>query len=540
MTPADRDELRRTALLCAGTLALLVCAFPPVGVNAVTCVALAPWLVAIGRRESARLYRLSFALGAVFYLWSLAWIAPITAVGYVLLCLYLAGYFVAFAAAARAARRQLGIPLAFAAPVIWVALEYARSNLFTGFPWVLLGHAMADRLPSIQVASATGAYGVSFNMALVASVAATLLVRWQEGKRPLASSGLAALVWLVVLMMLQHYCVVQTAALTPEPQRGPVTCVVQANIPQSVKVEQDEVYDEMTLTVHSSMTRENAGKAELFIWPETMLPGFFNVKKDLQAELLTLSKDVGAPLLAGGVSVMIRAPDGRVLEADDYDPVQLIEDYDSGKLEFPQLNSAYLVDGEAGRIERYDKLHLVPFGEYIPLRKLLFFAGPIIPYEEGFRPGSEMKIFEHGGRRFAALICFEDTFPGLCRAFVNAGAEFLVNISNDGWFGGSWELDQHLAACVFRAVENGVGIVRATNTGISCLIEPNGEVTQLVRQGGSVKEVRGVSISRPALAGRPTFYRRHGDLFAVACAALSGGIVLASLGAWLVRRRRTV
>ena len=156
-----------TFLLCLGSLVILVLAFPPFKFHSVTCVALMPWLVAVGRPESRKLYWLSFGLGAGFYLFGLAWVARVTFLGYVLLSGYLGVYFVVFALIVRAAHLRGGVPPAFAAPFVWVGLEYARSALFTGFPWLLLGHSQAANPTLIQYAEFTGAYGVSFCVVLV-------------------------------------------------------------------------------------------------------------------------------------------------------------------------------------------------------------------------------------------------------------------------------------------------------------------------------------------------------------------------------------
>ena len=209
-------------------------------------------------------------------------------------------------------------------------------------------------------------------------------------------------------------------------------------------------------------------------------------------------------------------------------------------------NSGYLFrpDGPREPVERYDKLHLVPFGEYVPLDGLLWFVRQAVPYAKGFTSGERATLFEVAGHRFGVLICFEDVFPRVVRRFVvrpDGGADFLVNISNDGWFKGSHELDQHLAMTTFRAIEFRTGIVRCTNTGISCVIAPDGRIQTMVRgSDGRAKEVRGVAIARVRLRTGLTFYARHGDMLARVCLALAAlaflvGAVVPVVG-WLWAR----
>jgi apolipoprotein N-acyltransferase len=202
------------------------------------------------------------------------------------------------------------------------------------------------------------------------------------------------------------------------------------------------------------------------------------------------------------------------------------------------LNSAYLfrADTPAERPTdlafRYDKNHLVPFGEYVPLKEWLGFLGQVVPFPKGFTPGPRPNLMEAGGRRFGILICFEDAFPRLVRRYVNRpegrGAEFLVNISNDGWFRGSHELDQHWSLCVFRAIEFRIGIVRSVNSGISGIIHPTGRVQARVTDArGRFKLVEGTAVGRVHLREGLTVYARIGDVFALVC-LLFGALALAA------------
>jgi len=208
-------------------------------------------------------------------------------------------------------------------------------------------------------------------------------------------------------------------------------------------------------------------------------------------------------------------------------------------------NSAYLFrpGGQGGPMERYDKIHLVPFGEYVPLDEYLAFLLVAVPYRKGFQPGRRAVLMEVAGSRFGVLICFEDVFPRLVRRFVvrqdGGGADFLINISNDGWFKGSHELDQHLAMCRLRAVEFRTGIVRCCNTGISAIIDPDGSIQTIVRdERGRRKNVHGAAIGRVRLRAELTFYARHGDLLGQGCLAITAVAFLAAVLPPLLARLR--
>jgi apolipoprotein N-acyltransferase len=240
----------------------------------------------------------------------------------------------------------------------------------------------------------------------------------------------------------------------------------------------------------------------LIVWPEAATPFFFANDRDFRARLLLLARDVDRPLLFGSPSYT-REGDQDIM-----------------------YNSAFLVGSEATVLGRYDKIHLVPFGEYIPLRRVLVFLDKLVEGIGDFRSGETYTVMAVPQGRFAVLICFEVIFPDLVRHFVRQGAQFLVNITNDAWFGYSPASYQHLSMVVFRAVENRLPIVRAANTGISAVIEPTGE---LVEQTNLFERtwIKGRII--PA-AGLTTFYTRWGDLFAYGCwvvtvAAMAWGIL---------------
>jgi len=293
------------------------------------------------------------------------------------------------------------------------------------------------------------------------------------------------------------------AALRPAPGTGTVPVgIVQGNIDQAIKW--DKTTRLATLEIYARLTRQVAPGSRLVVWPEAAVPAYLSYEPGVSEWLTRLAGEVGTPLLVGAL-------DAR---------------QDGAATQF--LNSAFLVRAE-GLQRRYDKIHLVPFGEYVPLRGLLFFVEAIAAEIGDFTPGRDRVVFPLEGAPFGTVICYEVIFPDLFRGFVREGARLMVNITNDAWFGESSGPIQHLTMVPLRAVENGVAVVRAANTGVSALVGPDGRIGPelgLSRRGF-------LRVEAP-LAGRPTFYTRFGDLFGYSCAA----VTLAALAARAVAGRR--
>jgi apolipoprotein N-acyltransferase len=302
--------------------------------------------------------------------------------------------------------------------------------------------------------------------------------------------------------------------------------VVQGNIPQDEKW--DRKFRQAILARYEKLTVEaTAFKPDLVVWPETSVPAFIELDPNVSGRIEALARSLNLPVLVGAPRSEASGPN---------------EVY---------YNSAVLF-GRAGKfVARYDKLHLVPFGEYVPFKKLLSFVERFAPSPIGdFSGGKSSTVFSfflerhsddaYARRRlfknvkFSCLICFEDIFPELARDFVKRGAGFLVNITNDAWFGRTSAAYQHAQNSVFRAVENRVPVVRAANTGLSCIIDQKGEMIASVRSGGKELFVAGVAAGAITPARAFTFYNRYGDLFAYACLAYTAVFLLA--GAYLKNR----
>lgn len=480
---------------------LLVLAFPKADLWPVAFVALVPLLIALRGAEWRRAALLGFIAGVVFFVGSLYWVAP-TVVRYgglpwgaaagilLLLAAYLAIYFAGFGACV-AVLRHSGVAFVLSSAGLWVTFELLRSHLFTGFPWNLLGYSQHRNLPLIQIAALTGVYGVSFVLAGVnAAIADTLLSRdgWPRRFGSLATAGLltgGAFVY----------------GWIDRPQVGPPTiriALLQGNIPQDMKW--DPEFQRETLRIYQDLTLAQADfRPDLVVWPETAVP-FFLRHDPRRSAVERLAAKIGAPLLVG-------APDR------------------DGRLNSRYTVSAFLITPGNGITGKYDKIHLVPFGEYVPLRPILFFVNKVARGAIGdFTPGTDSTVLSSPAGKFGVSISYEIYFPSEVRRFVQNGAEFLVNITNDAWYGRTAAPYQHVAMTVFRAVENRRYLVRAANTGISAVVAPDGRI---IASSGLFERMAIRAAIAPSYG--LTLYARYGDVFAWGAASAVGIALLAVL-----------
>lgn len=429
-----------------------------------------------------------------------------------LLAVYLGAFVALYALSLAKLRAALPSLASLAAPFIWVALELLRTYLLSGLPWDLLGYSQYRWLPVIQIADVTGVYGLSFLIVLV-NVALADLVQWgldKAGGRPAPVPRSAPALALGALAATLGYGFTVIGRYEP-PDGGRALRVglVQANIDQAQKW--DKAYRQATLDRYIRLTGEAAGDTDLLIWPEAATPFLFEQEWPYRLEVTTLVQQLGVPLLFGSPALR-HFPDGRPY----------------------LLNSAYLLSREGEIRGRYDKRHLVPFGEYIPLKSsVLFFLDKLVEGIGDFEPGPGPTLLAmppngdgtapSGPARFGVAICYEVIFPDLVREAVAAGADFMVTITNDAWFGASAAPYQHFGMVVLRAVENRVAFARAANTGISGFIEPTGRIVEAT----PIFQERTVKGRLPLATGR-SFYTAHGDLFAYGCAIIAGIFLLAA------------
>jgi apolipoprotein N-acyltransferase len=500
--------------LAAGSGLVSALAFPPWDLGWLAYVGWAPLLVALQGVRPGRAGGLGYAAGLAFYLATVWWVVntmttygrmpvALSLVALALLAGILAGYTAGFAWLVALGRERLGLSdaaMPAVAAALWTALEFLRTYLFSGFPWALLGYTQHGQPTVRLLAAATGVYGVSAVVLLVNAALAAALAARPDGETgagrlrrllpplaavALAAAGTAGYAWGVW----------RDVADGPAVRVG----VLQGNIDQSVKW--DRGHQVRTLEIYERLARRVAAEGPaLIVWPETAVPFFLRHEPELGPRVQAFVAEIGTPMVIG-------SPDAGA----------------DGLL----YNSAFLL-GSDGKIRgRYDKRHLVPFGEYVPWPSVFFFLDKLVEGVGDFGRGERATVLADGGLRFGVTICYEAIFPAEVREFVRGGAEFLVNITNDAWFGRSGAPYQHLAMAAMRAVENGSYLVRSANTGVSAVIAPTGEIRS---QTPLFVEAAFVETVRPRRGETP--YTRYGDVLAWGCTIFLAGYSAAALRAW--------
>ena len=485
---------------------LLTLSYPNPGIGVLGWVALVPLIMAVFACEKrSQALRCGAITGLSFFGTSLLWMHYVHFLAWFFLIPIEAFFVMLFAllvfegrAISSALIRHLWIALA------WTATEWLRAEIpIFGMGWNLLAYTQSEYLPVIQFANLFGAFGLGFVMALVNALAFQIVsecgFRLGQGKwklvmfkmlpfsvvRPILFCGLAILTIIPAILI---YGSVQTGSQEPSGRQLRFS-VIQPNIPQAVKWD-PRAKDEIIRILQKLTELASYDQPDLMVWPEASFPGYVN--RDPDAVLVrSLVRRLDVPLLLG-------APHLR----DDHEA----------------YNSSYLMATDGNFIKRYDKQYLVPFGEYVPLQPVLGFLNPIAKSLgiSDFLSGTEATVFRlpGSGFPFSALICFEDTFLNVSRRFVKNGAALLVVMTNDAWFGASAAPFQHLQPSIFRAVENGVPLIRSANTGISAFISKEGRLLGQVRDAaGSPIFVPGYQTMALDVEPKPTFFKRGGWMF---------------------------
>jgi apolipoprotein N-acyltransferase len=557
-TPFATTPWGRLAL-CLASVVMLSLAYAPLKQFYFAWFALTPWLVVVSQARTKRAaFFWSWLTGILFFSINLWWIGYVTVPGAMALMLYMGMWFALVALVLRGAGifERTDAPGArpvhrtilslFAVAAVWVTAEWTWGNLFTGLPWLYIGHTQTPILAMCQIADFTSAYGVSFWVVLVNAWFAFLILHRLNPAR-LIGPGLLILILLAAILL---YGVFRMQQKTTYP--GPTVTVVQPNFPQDNSGSKGATYDEI-LDFHFSATRaalqslaQKHQSSDLVVWSETMMPelnelyrqymqGFVMPDKrnvgdfldSVHDQLGQLAHTFNTNLLVGGQTML---PDRQV----------------NGKPTWNRRNSAYLFDRMGRESEnRYDKIHLVPFGEFIPFEKscppLFDFFNLFNPYKgQGYtvQPGEQLTVFTlaPSGYRFVNAICFEDVDSTLmAREFAGPNktkrADFIVNLTNDGWFA-TPQMQQHLQLSVFRCIENRVPTARSVNTGISGFIDSVGRVHDSLPV-----HTTGTSTARLELDHRIAPYTHLGDLFAWLCVAATGATVLVGLRNGMKNRR---
>jgi apolipoprotein N-acyltransferase len=473
---------------------LLTAAFPPGHLAWVAWVALIPLLKAVEGASPSQSLKFGFISGLAHQMTLLYWIVFVlksygrldifvSTGAYLLLCFYLALYPALFAYAVSRLKKRRFSPILSAS--VWVGLEWVRAKALTGFPWCLLGYTQFEQLHLIQIADVVGVYGLSFLIVIInVQIYNLLFQRPLEGRKILIlETSLVALVLLITLGYGYQHLSRKKENRTSLPPLN--TALVQGNVDQSVKWHPD--YQKKTLQNYRRLTQSTlTTKPDLIVWPETAVPIFFQDGGDRTKEVVKIAKEAGAQLIFGSPAY------GRK----------------GGRLHF--FNRAYHLSPRGEVLGYYDKVHLVPFGEYIPLKRFFPFLHRLVQAAGDFVPGKDRPPFSVGTCSAGILICFEVIFPELARLRTVAGSQVLVNLTNDAWFGMSSAPYQHLSMAVFRAVENRRPLVRAANTGISAFIDPEGRI---IGQSELFVEKAMTRIITPVNDPK-TFYTRFGDIFA--------------------------
>ena len=494
--------------LAAASGVLLALSFPKFGHPAFGWIALAPLLLSLTLNISLlRAFALGLISGILYFAGTLYWMAGVMAVygglhplvaGLVnaAFVAYVALYPALFAVVMRRLMISHGTRALMAAPLVWTTTELGRAYLFTGFPWVLLGYSQATVLPVAQLASVLGVYGLS---ALVASVSAALVgVAVGRTWKPAATA-----VAMVAAVALWGSVRTRGGELTRIGQPIRVG-LIQGNVDQGQKW--DTARSAAIFEDYLNKTREAIGRgAALVIWPESSTPFRFEEDSAGAAQIRTLARQTRVSIIFGSDHVEWRV---------------------TGTSRLPEkaFNSAFLVrpDGTTGGV--YHKMHLVPWGEYVPLKDLLFFVGPLVEaIGTGFVQGDEATLLPVGGHPVSVAICYEVIYPDLVRRFVRGGSELLTTITNDAWFGRTSAPYQHFEQASIRAIEEGRYLVRSANTGVSGIVDPYGRVlerTEIYQPAVVVGDARLLTVA--------TVYSRAGDVFAYASAVATLVLVLFS------------
>lgn len=471
-------------ILCLSSAVLLALPFCNGKFWFLAWIGFIPLFILLENKTKTRAFLFSYFTGAIFWSLTIYWLIHVTLIGTAILVLYLALYFGIFGLFFVHFYRRFaaGFRLFAVTAGLWVILEYIRGALFTGFPWALLGYSQYLNLSVIQISDLTGAWGVSFLIIMVNVSVKEAIGCSRQSKKAFFLPAL-----ILILSLGYGYCRLNLRPPASSPQLVRVS-VVQGNIPQELKwnVASRDFIIKKYLDISRQASKDNP---DLIIWPEAALPVVLEEEPAYFSSVKDLARETKTALLLGAVT----ARDGFY------------------------YNSAVLVSAEGELQGRYNKLHLVPFGEYIPLRKVFTFLETVAPIGD-IEKGKGHTVFA-APAKFSALICFEDLFPEISRKFAKSGAGFLVNITNDAWYKKTSAALQHFQASVFRAVENRMPLVRCANTGISGFIGPDGKIISLIRdKWGRDIFVSGYDTQAiAASSGKLSFYSRFGDIFPAIC-----------------------
>lgn len=515
----DELFLRSGYLLSIITGILLAAAFPKINIAGFAWIAPALFIFAAQNKSRRQAFRIGYVGGLSFWLATLYWLLLMPAPGFSIL-----GWFALCAVLALFPATWLCLinisnskfqPNSWSARLlwslggaaVWVALEMVRARILGGFPWNFIGGSQFQMLPLIQIASVTGVYGISFLVvwtSLSFFSAAQMVFQKPSSRFSWQSEIILPFITVAAVFVFGEIKLQQS---TPPTSTLRIT-LVQPSVPETL------IWDESQNAVRFQQLLQLSetaltNKTDLIVWPESAVPE------------LTESNYVAIANLIRAHQVWL------IFNADDVVPRPNAKDeYDNDV-----FNAAFLFSPDGDWISTYHKQSLVMFGEYIPLERWLPFIKYLTPVTGSFAAGNKPVQFQIGNANASPLICFEDTFPRLARKATKDETQFLVNLTNDGWFGDSAEQWQHEANALFRAVENGIPLVRCCNNGITCWIDANGHARKIFHdQNGSVYGAGAMTFDLPISPHTQTFYNRHGDWFGWGCVAIASLILVRKIG----------
>lgn len=480
---------------------LLSFSFPNFNLHFLSWFALVPLLYSLHDKDNKTAFKSGFFCGLFFFFTTIYWIyhsithyGPLPLYSSLLLVLllscYLALFIGLFAYLYTIQMRKSSLPSMLIAPLLWTSLEYLRTHLLTGFPWALLGYTQYENTLIIQISDITGVYGISFLIvAINGALIDALLIKRRKAERPLLQLYpsylcLAGLVIFIAFVFVYGYSSVNKTF----SYKTVKIAIIQGNIEQDKKW--DKTFVRHVIDTYKNLTIKTLNeKPDLIIWPETALPFYYGKDILLTEEINTFVKEIKTYLLTGSMIIKDRK-----------------EKSDEKKSIY--TNSAILFDKNGKLSYIYDKIHLVPFGEYVPLRKVLFFVEKLTYGIGDYTPGdSFLKAVSTFGS-FSTVICYEIIFPDLVRKFFKKENNFLINITNDAWFGNTSGPYQHFSMAVFRAIEIRKPVVRCANTGISGFIDEKGSILKKTNLFERLSLIENININNSI-----TFYSKYGDIF---------------------------
>ena len=475
---------------------LLFLSFPKFDLNYLIWFSLVPLLYALQRKNLCEAFRIGLIAGLAYNIGIIYWVALVV-VNYgqlplyfgfsimLLLSIYLS-FYVALFSAGVVFFKMRGIREIVSAPIIWTCLEYGKSHLLTGFPWENLACSLHRMIPVVQIVDLTGIYGLTFLIVLVNCIIYELIGITRKSRKRVLSEIVLGSVVILMVFGYGEYRLNHLENIMKEKKTEDIT-IIQGNIDQNMKW--NNKYQMDTLKIYGDLSLEMSKPGRLLIvWPETAAPFFFQNIDDKHRYVVNVATKSKGYLLFGSPSLVKK-------NGGNY-----------------YLNSAYLISPGGEIVGKYDKVHLVPYGEYVPFRNLCPFLEKLVVGVGDFVPGRKPNPLLMGDKKIGVLICYEGIFPRISREYKSNGAELLVNITNDAWFGTSSAPYQHFTMAAFRAVENRVYMIRAANTGISAIIGPTGKVISRT----SLFERTSISGKIQFLGGK-TFYSKYGDVFACLC-----------------------